>query len=171
MIRPELPPLAEHIVNAALEKDRDLRYQRAAEMETDLKRLARDLDPGLVSVSSASLASSVATAEVRRGGRRVAMVAGVVGLVVVLALAYVLRPTVPPPRVISIKQITHDGKRKMFAEGYRVQSSMVTDGLRVYFQVLDFRGSAAGFYGRRRIRAIASSIRPVCTPRSDASEI
>ncbi len=138
--RPELPLLAEHIVNRALEKDCDLRYQRAAEMETDLKRLARDLNPGLASVSSVSVAGSAATAEVRRGGRRVAMVAGVVGLVVVLALAYVLRPTVPPPRVISIKQVTHDGKRKMFAEGYRVQNSMVTDGLRVYFQVLDSEG-------------------------------
>ncbi len=60
-IRPELPPLAEHIVTRALEKDCDLRYQRAVEMETDLKRLARDLDPGWPSSSSVSVASSAAT--------------------------------------------------------------------------------------------------------------
>ena len=136
-IRPELPPLAEHIVSRALEKDRDLRYQRAAEMETDLKRLARDLDPGLASSSSVSVASSAAIVGVRRGRRRVAMVACVMGLVLVLAFAYILRPTVPPPRVIAIKQITHDGTRKMYTPGYRIQSSMVTDGLRVYFEVLE----------------------------------
>ncbi len=136
-IRPELPPLVEHIVSRALEKDRDLRYQRAEEMETDLKRLTRDLDPGLVSVSSVSVAGSVAATESRRGRRRVAMVACVMGLVLVLGFAYILRPTVPPPRVIAIKQITHDGTRKMYTPGYRIQSSMVTDGLRVYFEVLE----------------------------------
>ena len=109
----------------------------AAEMETDLKRLARDLNPGLASVSSVTVASSAATAGALRGRRRVAILAGAGGLVLLLALAYLLRPTVPPPRVIGIKQITHDGKRKMYTEGYRVQSSMVTDGLRVYFEVLE----------------------------------
>src|ERR1700733_5267830 len=44
----------------------------AAEMETDLKRLTRDLDPGLASVSSTSVARAGATEEVRRGWRRVA---------------------------------------------------------------------------------------------------
>jgi serine/threonine protein kinase/Tol biopolymer transport system component len=135
-IRPELPLLAEHIVNRALEKDCNLRYQRAAEMETDLKRLARDLAPGLASSNSVSEATSVAM-EVRRGRRRVAKLMGTAGLLLVLVLAYVLRPTAPPPRVTGIKQITHDGKRKMYNETYRVQNSMVTDGLRVYFQALD----------------------------------
>ena len=52
-----------------------------AETESDLKRLTRDLDPGLASVSSASVAGSVATTKVRRGKRRVAMLAGAAGLV------------------------------------------------------------------------------------------
>jgi serine/threonine protein kinase len=41
-LKPELPPKLEEIVNKALEKDRKLRYQSAAEIRTDLQRLRRD---------------------------------------------------------------------------------------------------------------------------------
>ncbi len=45
-INPELPPEFERIINKALEKDREMRYQGASELRTDLKRLKRDTDSG-----------------------------------------------------------------------------------------------------------------------------
>jgi serine/threonine protein kinase/tetratricopeptide (TPR) repeat protein len=45
-LKPELPPKLQEIINKALEKDRKLRYQSAAEIRTDFQRLRRDTDSG-----------------------------------------------------------------------------------------------------------------------------
>ncbi len=56
-VNPKIPAELEHIILKALEKDRDLRYQTAAELRADLKRLRRETD-----------SARVPTARVERGG-------------------------------------------------------------------------------------------------------
>jgi len=45
-LNPDVPPKLEEIINKALEKDRNLRYQHASDIRTDLRRLKRDTDSG-----------------------------------------------------------------------------------------------------------------------------
>src|ERR1035441_2200839 len=54
----DVPPKLEDIVNKALEKDRDLRYQHASEMRADLKRLKRETESGRVATEVASAGPS-----------------------------------------------------------------------------------------------------------------
>jgi tetratricopeptide (TPR) repeat protein/predicted Ser/Thr protein kinase len=51
-LNPDLPPKLEDIINKALEKDRSLRYQHAADMRTDLQRLKRDTESGHIAAAS-----------------------------------------------------------------------------------------------------------------------
>jgi eukaryotic-like serine/threonine-protein kinase len=55
-LNPELPPKLEEIVNKAIEKDRKLRYQHAADIRTDLQRLKRNTESGRLSATAAASA-------------------------------------------------------------------------------------------------------------------
>jgi tetratricopeptide (TPR) repeat protein/predicted Ser/Thr protein kinase len=66
-LNPELPPKLEEIINKALEKDRKLRYQNAADVRTDLQRLKRDSDSGRATVAEAEAGFKPARKSIRWG--------------------------------------------------------------------------------------------------------
>ncbi|HXR39969.1 MAG TPA: serine/threonine-protein kinase, partial [Terracidiphilus sp.] len=65
-LNPEVPAKLEEIIQKALEKDRDLRYQNASDIRADLKRLKRDTDSGrsaaAVEVAAATASGTIAAA-------------------------------------------------------------------------------------------------------------
>jgi serine/threonine protein kinase/Tfp pilus assembly protein PilF len=80
-----LPPRFDEIVSKALEKDRALRYQSAAEIGADLKRFKRDTDSTGVTAATAAVPNAAPPA--RNSKLRMGVLAAGLSIVVVLALA------------------------------------------------------------------------------------
>src|SRR5258705_7191569 len=102
-LNPDVPPKLEEIISKALEKDRRLRHQSAADIRTDLQRLKRDSD---------SSRTTVATAQVDFDDRERSMfrswlLPAAVLLAVCLATAiWYLRRPLPPARATEYPHIT-----------------------------------------------------------------
>ena len=120
---PGVPAELEHSILKALEKDRDVRYQSAADLCADLKRLKRETDSNKVSThrTAASVATATPEAEV---SRRWVWIAGACALLIGLIVALKFFLPEPAPRILGSKQLTNDGLQK---------SNLVTDGNRIFF--------------------------------------
>jgi eukaryotic-like serine/threonine-protein kinase len=82
-LNPDVPADLERVISKCLEKDRNLRYQSAAEMRADLQRLKRDTDSG-----KSAAASEAAPISGKR--RRQWIAAGAVGVIAAIVIAVFL---------------------------------------------------------------------------------
>ena len=135
-LNPDVPAELERIINKALEKDRDIRSQSAAELRADLKRLKRDTESERTKTTplDASLAADSLVLHTQRGKTdratvwRLLAVIAVAVLVVAgfVSLAIWLGSSPTPPRITEIRQLTNDGQTKY--------PPLFTDGPRIYFR-------------------------------------
>ncbi|HSE42138.1 MAG TPA: protein kinase, partial [Acidobacteriota bacterium] len=116
-LNPELPPELERVIYKAIEKDRDLRYQNAADLRTDLKRLKRESQTPQV-------------AQALPAGRRIVWTATTI-LVVVIAVVSILNASklrdwfagnfkgqkIESIAVLPLKNLSDDPKQEYFSDG------------------------------------------------------
>jgi eukaryotic-like serine/threonine-protein kinase len=163
-MNPQLPLKLEETISRLLEKDRDLRYQSAADLRAELKRLKRDTDSGRGAVVSVvaepvhpilqmgrAQDAHAAAGGVRGLSQRWRFVLILAGVIVVGALAFLLRPTLPPPSVSGFAQLTHDAATKYLAG---------TDGSRLYLWEPGTDGSTS----LAQVSVAGGDVVPVATP-------
>ena len=133
-LNPALPAELERIITKALEKDRDVRYQHAADLRADVKRLKRESSSrhSAAAVTERSDRSRPATRR-KRGKWTAAILAS--GLAISLALLYLLARPLPTPKVLRYTQLTNDGRAKVNVSFSPPR--IVTDGARLYFLKTD----------------------------------
>jgi len=81
-LNPDIPPKLEEVINKALEKDKKLRYQNAADIRTDLQRLKRDSDTTRSAAATAQVESKSARKSTRFRWAAAAATVIVMGLAV-----------------------------------------------------------------------------------------
>jgi len=128
-LNPDLPPKLEDIINKALEKDRDLRYQHASDIRTDLQRLKRDTDSSRqvpaagAEAATAQPAHTSSSSAVVTVARQHKLGLGISSLVVILLVgaasygiyAFLSRTRPAPFQNFSVSKITETGQSTLVA--------------------------------------------------------
>jgi eukaryotic-like serine/threonine-protein kinase len=152
-LNPDLPLKLDDIINRALEKDREMRYQSAKEMRSELMRLKRDTDssrqmPAVSSEASSNAGSGARVSSAAHAASSSAVVTvakqhkfslGVIGLVAVLLIAAagygiyaLLSRTRPAPfQNFSVSKVTETGKATAVAispDGKYILSVLADNG-------------------------------------------
>ena len=120
-----LPGALDHIILKALEKDPDVRYQSAAEMRADLKRLKRDTDSNRSTAVISGLHPAPAPTSAHKRSWTPVLIALIAALALVAGIYFATRSPAPP-RVLRTVAITNDRRA-------RSDLPVVTDGSRLYF--------------------------------------
>lgn len=115
-LNPDIPAELDRIISKSLEKDREVRYQSAAELRSDLKRLKRDTTSGKLRTAEAAVTSS--------GGKSRRLLWLIAAALAIAAAAIWYLMPAAQPRVVGSTQLTHEGKNPC---------CVVTDGSRIYF--------------------------------------
>ena len=157
-LNPEVPAELERIINRALEKDRELRYQHASDVRAELKRLKRDTDSGRISSSGSGTvqglapesasgsASSVVVQHFRKPARTIYVLAA--ACVALLAAAFVAHHFWPRSNSLSgpgkITQISQWNKpmdyAKLSPDGHAVAFTSPVGGIAQVFLMLTSGG-------------------------------
>jgi serine/threonine protein kinase len=138
-LNPDLPPDLQHVIQKALEKDREVRYQSAAELCADLKRLKRDTSSGKIAAATPGPARKMTWI----------WAAAAAALLVLVGAVLSLTWQPAPPRVLATTQLTRDGITK---------HGVLTDGSRLFI------GESTSNFSLAQASVMGGDTSPIPTP-------
>lgn len=120
-LNPKVPPELQSIIAKALEKNPADRYQSAADLMTDLRRLSRQLSAPQSSATRAPLSKPIPQSR-----HRILLYGSIFALAVAAIVIAILLTQTPPTGPLDSTQITFSAEPK--------ETPLLTDGARLYFQ-------------------------------------